>query len=202
MLDLLINESPSELQVRNSLTGFVHRVQRYLYRIDVTDFEYDLERLEQAHKLSLFLLHQYINPSCFKAAAALTIGLCATRPFEASLPQASFKELADYPNAVFSILESIYWMHGAELLIAPNDVRKLEHPIEFSDHFFRELSLTAGRLGTVIDPSIISPVPACSRVHLRTLALVFEALAYQRNNGCKYPPPLALQIDSYFNILA
>lgn len=201
MLDLLINESPSDGQVRDSLTGFVHRVQRYLYRIGVTDFEFEPEKLEQAHKLSLFLLHQYINPSCFKAASALTIGVCASRPFSASLPD-QFKDLANYPNAVFSILESVYWMHGAELLIGPDDVRKLEHPIEFSEHFFREFTVTAGRLGTVVDSNIVHPVPECSRVHLRTMALIFEALAYQLNDDCKYPPPGALQIDRYFTILS
>jgi hypothetical protein len=202
MLDLLINESPSDRQIRDSLTGFTQRVQRYLYRIGVSDFDYDPVRLEQAHKLSLFLLHQYFNPSCFKAASALTIGLCATRPFEASLPGEAFKGLSNFPNAVFSILESVYWMHGAELLVGTNDVRKLEHPIEFSDHFFREFVLTTGRLGALIDSNVTDKVPECNRVHVRSVALIFEALAYQLNYDCRSEAPLSLRLDQYFTILS
>lgn len=202
MLDLLIAESPTDQQVRDSLNGFVHRVQRYIYRLGVTDFEYDAEKLMVCHKFSMSLLHHYINPSCFKAAAALTIGVCATRPFDAALPPQSFKELGDYPNAVFSILESAYWLHGAELLIAPDDVRKLTEPIEFSGHFFREFSVTNGKIGTFIDPGDQNNIPEVYRVKLRALALTYEALAYQRNGHCRYPPPSELQIDRYFNILA
>ena len=110
MLDLLIAESPSEKQVRESLAGFVHRVQRYNYRLGISEFEYDDQKLLECLKLSMRLLHHYINPSCFKAAAALTIGVCATRPFGADLPPQSFKDLASFPNSVFGILESVYWL--------------------------------------------------------------------------------------------
>jgi len=202
MLDLLITESPTDKQVRDSLNGFVHRVQRFLWRLGVPDFDYDQERLFNCHALSVRLLHHYINPSCFKAAAALTIGVCATRPFDAKLPQANYKDLAEFPNSVFSILESVYWMHGAELLIAPGDVRKLTEPIEFSEHFFREFTLTNGRMGAFIDPGQMQPLPEIYKVKLRSLSLTYEALAYQRNGHCKYPPPTALQIDLYQNILA
>jgi len=149
----------------------------------------------------MYALHQYYNPSCFKAAAALTIGVCAARPFNADLPVA-FKEINNYSNALFAILESVYWLHGAELLISSDTIKKLEHPIEFSDHFFRELVATCGRLGTIIDPKITYDVPESCKVQLRTLALTYEALAYQKNQECKYEPPKALQIDKYFNILS
>ena len=203
MLDLLIAESPQEQQVRDSLNGFVHRVQRYLYRLGIENFEYDEEKLGDSHELAMKLLHNYINPSCFKAAAALTMGVCANRPFSVELPHNPYKDLVSFPNAIFSILESVYWMHGAELLVAPDDVRRLTDPIEFSDHFFREFTINSGRLGTLIDPA----TPACNipeiyRVKLRTLALTYEALAYQKNGHCKYPPPTALQLDRYFNILS
>lgn len=202
MLDLLIAESPTDQQVSDSLNGFVHRVQRYVYRLGVANFEYDEEKLVLCHKLSMNLLHHYINPSCFKAAAALTIGVCATRPFGAELPIHQFKDLADYPNAVFSVLESAYWLHGAELLVATDDVRKLTEPIEFSGHFFREFAVTNGKIGALVDPDINYNVPENCRVKLRALALTYEALAYQRNGHCRYPPPAELLIDRYFNILA
>jgi hypothetical protein len=202
MLDLLIAESRTDQQVSDSLNGFVHRIQRYMFRLGVAEFEYDAEKLAICHKLSMNLLHHYINPSCFKAAAALTIGVCATRPFGAQLPPQTFKELALYPNAVFSVLESAYWLHGAELLIAPDDVRKLTEPIEFSEHFFREFTVTSGKTGTYIDPENHNNIPEIYRVKLRALALTYEALAYQRNGHCKYPPPTSLQVDKYFNILA
>ena len=200
MIDLLIADSPTDQQVRASLTGFINRVQRFAYRLNLSQFGYDPERLYECHRLSTKLLHRYINPSCFKAAAALTIGVCATRPFSVDLPHSSYKELADYPNAVFSVLESVYWMHGAELLVAPDDVRVLSEPIEFSDHFFKEFTLVNGKIGTFISPEV-SEVPDLYRVKLRALALTYEALAYQRNGHCKYPPPNALQIDKYFKIL-
>lgn len=202
MLDLLIAETPTEQQIRDSLNGFVHRVQRFAYRLGVAEFDYDEDRLADSHELSMTLLHHYINPSCFKAAAALTIGVCATRPFSVEMPMPAYKALANYPNSIISILESVYWMHGAELLVAPDDVRKLTDPIEFSDHFFNEFTITNGKIGALVDPDIRNNIPESYRVKLRTLALTYEALAYQHNGHCKYPPPIALQIDRYFNILA
>ncbi|MEN9573527.1 MAG: hypothetical protein RL514_1382 [Verrucomicrobiota bacterium] len=200
MLDLLISESPSPKQVEDSLHGFVHRVERFLHRLGVSNVGVDEERLVAAHRLSMALLHHYINPSCFKAAAALTMGVSATRPFEVDLPPTSFKSLADYPNAVFPILESVYWMHGAELLVAPDDVRTLDDPIEFSDHFFREFVISCGRLGTMT-PDDVRTISDHDRTKLRILALNYEALAYQNNGHCKYPPPVDLHLDKYFNIL-
>lgn len=200
MIDILSQESPTPTQVRESLTGFCHRVQRYLYRIDVKEFEYDPGRLEQAHKYSLFLLHQYIEPSGFKAAAALTIGVTATRPFQATLPD-RFKKLGSFPNAFFSILESVYWLDGAEILLDGGELKKLEKPIDFSDHFFREFVETCGRMGALIDPTIEKTVPEDVKVHFRTLALTYEALAYEHNCHCKYGPPDDLNLDGYFNIL-
>jgi hypothetical protein len=202
MLDLLIAESPSDIQIKNSLNGFVHRVQRYLWRMEVTDFAYDEQRLSKCHALSMHLLHRYINPSCFKAAAALTISASATRPFEVTLPSVPFGPIADFPSAFFAILESAYWMHGAELLVAPKDVRKLSEPIMFSDHFFEELVLTTGRTGTHVDPELMHAIPETYWLHLRSLALIYEALAYQRNGICKYAPPENLRLEVYQNILA
>jgi hypothetical protein len=200
MLKLLISESASDQQVGESLHGFVHRVQRYAYRLNIPEFDYDEEKLAACHKLAVTLLHHYFNPSCFKAAAALTIATCATRPFSTQLPQ-QFKELVSFPNAVFAILESVYGMHGAELLVAADDVRTLTNPIEFSDHFFREFSVTNGRIGALIEPIAGNNIPEEYRVTLRNLALTYEALAYQHNKTCRYPPPDALQIEKYFTIL-
>lgn len=202
MLDLLISESPSKSNIKDSISGFVHRVQRYSYRIGIKKFEYDEDKIAETHEIALSLLCNYINPSCFKAAAALTIGVCATRPFQADLPK-EFTALASFPNAVFSVLESVYWIDGAELLVKPDDVRKLSEPIEFSDHFFREFVETCGRIGSNIDGSEIKQrnVSEAHKASLRILALTYEALAYQRNGHCKYPPPSSLKIDKYFNLL-
>lgn len=202
MLDLLISESPTDAEVEASLTGFVHRVQRYLYRIGITTFEYDEDKLVTAHELSMRLLHHYINPSCFKAAAAMTIGVGAARPFTVELPATIFTKTSLYPNAIFSILESVYWMHGAELLLPlEKGPKKLEAEIGFSDHFFDEFVIATGKLGAITNPDYRISTDE-ERVRFRLLALNYEALAYQKNDHCKYDPPKELHLEKYLTTLS
>jgi len=201
MLDLLISDAPSSRLVKDSLEGFAHRVQRALYRWGVPSAGYDNTLHGKAYTHALTLLRSYQEPSCFKAAAALTLGLVSAKPFEVELPTA-FGVLRDKPNAVFGILESVYWMHGAELRTkTKGEVKVLTHQIEFSDHFFEEFVTVSDKIGW---PSPLPATEFSSSYHwqFRTLALTFEALAYQKNSHCKYSPPHELELDKYYSTLA
>ncbi len=136
MLDLLISESPTEGKVKESLEGFVQRIQRALFRWGVKTLSFDPELLGKAHIHALTLLRTYQEPSCFKSAAAMTMGLVSCKPFNVVLPK-QFGSIKDKPNALFAILESVYWMDGAELRMKGGEIRTLKNSIEFSDHFLR-----------------------------------------------------------------
>lgn len=199
MLDLLINEHPSEVEISASLSGFVNRVQRVLYRWNVAELTFDPDRLAQAHEHSMLLLHRYLNPSCFKAAAAMTLGVVSAKPFEFSLPE-QFGDLKTKTNSVFGVLESVYWMHDAELKI-DSGLKILSQPIEFSDHYFSEFVSTIDALAwpTALPATDFSPE---YHARFRILALAYEALAYQKNGHCKYLPPRDLRLDEYFSNIA
>lgn len=199
MLDLLIKDTPNQKDVQVSLEGFLHRVQRSLHRWGVGTLDYDLDLLKKAHHHALKLLRSYQDPSCFKAAAAMSMGLVSAEPISTTLPN-QFGNLKDKQNAVFGILESVYWMHDAELLLHDGTLKILSQQIDFSYHFFDEFVTAVDGSGWPT-PMPTSDFSAEYHTRFRLLALNFESLAYQNNKTCKYPPPENLQLDKYFNTL-
>lgn len=189
-------------EVGASVNGFVRRVQRFCYRLDVDRIDVDEDRLVAAYAYARTLLAQYYAPSCFKAASALTMAVSALRPFEAQLPQAySPDSLSSYPNAIFGVLESVFWMEDAEIK-KPDGNRKLDARIVFSDHFFKDFILVCGQCLDFEHDVTSSCVSRRAKLHHESLALIFESLAYQENRTCRNGPPISLRLEGYFNILS
>jgi hypothetical protein len=205
MLDSLNAVSPSKKQIQESVEGFANRVQRVLYRWGIKKFGYDQERLKKARTHAVRLLLSYEEPNCFKAASALTLGLVSEPPFEVVLPEHFGVILKTRANALFGVLECVYWLHGAELRVkignGKTEARTLSHQIEFSDHFFIEFIEVAELLKWLDAPLPGGDFTPNYHSRFRILALTYEALAYQKNAHCKYPPPLALKLDEYFRTL-
>lgn len=201
MLDVLNSESPSTDEVAASVNGFVQRVQRFCFRLGMDHVGLDEGRLVGAYAYARQLLGLFYAPSCFKAAGAWTMAISALRPFDAQLPDAYTPDaLAMYPNAIFGVLESVYWMEDAEIKKADGN-RKLDARIVFSDHFFKEFVPLCGQCHDFEHAVSSAGVSLEAKRHHAALALIFESLAYQENRGCRNGPPNSLRLDGYFSIL-
>lgn len=183
MLDLFLTDTqPSDDEAYADIERFVDRAKRFYHLCGQTgNVVIDHDEVLQVATTALPFIKNYKEPSWFKNVAVFTLSVASRKPFRTPLSE-EFEFIRLENNAVIAIMESLYWLNGAELMT--NEGRKrIENPIHFSDHFFKELvqavSVTAqdfqGNFQDTDDKS-----KAC------LLALIYESLAYRNNDHIPY----------------
>jgi hypothetical protein len=182
MLNLLLQDSlPSDVDIAESFEGFVDRCLRLYYLGGEKEALMDEDDLRAIAENGLqFLLHLK-SPSVFKVAAAFTLCAASLKPFKTPLPEAFNPVRADQ-NIVLGILESCYWLHGAELITTAG-LRRIESPLNFSDHYFTELVQTVSFACQSFSGSFGE---SDDRAKVGLLALLYEAVVYKTNNHVPY----------------
>lgn len=197
MLDLLLQDSlPSEQSLAESVEGFVDRCLRLYYLGGEKEVLMDEDDLRGVAETGLQYLLNLKSPSVFKVAAAFTLSSASIKPFKTPLPEAFNPVRAD-PNIVLGILESCYWLHGADLL-TQTGMRKVTTPLAFSDHYFTEMIQTVSFACQSFSGSFGE---ADDRSKVGLLALVYEAVAYKTNGHVPYDTnPLVDVAKVYYDL--
>jgi hypothetical protein len=184
MLDLFLTDTqPSDDEAYGDIERFVDRAWRFYHLCGQTgQAVLDHDELIQVADISLTFIKNYKEPSWFKNVAVFTLAVASRKPFRTPLTE-EFEFIRLENNAVIAIMESLYWLNGAELMTNEGK-KKIENPINFSDHFFKEfvqaVSVAAQNFqGNYQDTNDKSK--AC------LLALMYESLAYRDNDHIPYP---------------
>jgi len=183
MLDLFLRDSlPSDDDAYGDIERFVDRAWRFYHLCGQTGgADIDHDEILQVATIALTFVKNYKEPSWFKNAAVFTLAVASRKPFKTPL-SAEFEFMRLENNIVIALMESLFWLNGAELMTKEGR-KKIKTPIDFSDHFFKELvhaiSVAAQDFkGNYQDSDDKSK--AC------LLALIFESLAYRNNEHLPY----------------
>jgi hypothetical protein len=183
MLDLLLCDSlPSDDEAWGDVERFVDRTLRFYSLCGVTgNAVLDDDELILAADIALRFVKNYKEPSWFKNTAVFTLAIASRKPFKTPLPEA-FNPIRSEQNIVLGLLESLYWLNGAELMTQEGH-KKIVSPIQFSDHFFTELVQAIAFASQNFEGNFQE---ADDRSKACLLALIFESIAYKTNNHIPY----------------
>jgi|GEM_PF-5388189 len=195
MLDLLLCDSlPNQEDVEKSVNGFVDRCKRFYWRHGERNLVLIEEDLVEIPIMGLNYLRHLKGPSGFKVAAIFTLAVACKKPFKTPLAS-SFDPVRPEPNIVLGVLESLYWLHGADLMTEEGR-RTIENPITFSDHYFQEAVEAINHACQGFSGDFNQ---ADDKAMAGLLALVFEAVAYKTNGHVPYTKnPLGGLMTAYF----
>jgi len=183
MLDLLLwDELPNHKEPWTCLERFVDRTLRF-YSLSgaVGGVILDDDELVQSADIALRFVKNYKEPSWFKNAAVFTLALASRKPFKTPLPE-GFNPVRTDQNIVLGLMESLYWLNGAELMTLEGH-RKISNPIHFSDHYFTELVQAISFASQNFEGNFHE---ADDRSKACLLALIFESVAYKTNGDIQY----------------
>jgi hypothetical protein len=184
MLDLFLRDTlPPDDESYGDIERFVDRTWRFYHLCGLTgEVIIDHDELIHVAALSLSFIKNYKEPSWFKNAAVFTLAIATRKPFRTPLPK-EFGVMQLENNIVIAIMESLYWLNGAEMMTKEGR-KQIKVPIDFSDHFFKEL-VTAISTGSQSFQGNFQDAGDKSKACL--LALIYESLAYRKNDHLPYP---------------
>jgi hypothetical protein len=199
MLDLLAHDSklPPKEEVLISVNRFVERCSKFYYVHGEKEMLLDIEELFHVIESAFKYLVNYKEFSGFKAAAVFTLVMANKKPFNAPLP-AHFDPIRAEQNIVIGVLESLFWLHGAELM-TQEGTKTIKNPIQFSDHYLKEF-VAAISLSCQNFQANFQEAGDKSKSSLA--ALIYESVAYMTNPDVSYKGaklnPLAEKAKLYF----
>ena len=158
-------------------------------------FERNLSRILEALRRAHLTLSGLTDPSAFKVAAAFTVHLIATNPFEEKLPDSVVGYLADKPTALLAFQMCCAFLKGVKIHRRDGKKKILRHPIKVSEHYIEELVRTLWDTFASFEDLSIKLGQCYSNVRrsvllsqqIRLVALIYEAIAYQTNPRVPYP---------------
>src|ERR1035437_8023173 len=183
MLDLLAHDSKlrPKAEVATSINRFVERCVKFYHAQGAKGMLLDMDELFNVIETSFTYLLNYKEFSGFKAASIFTLAMASKKPFSSPLSD-GFAPIQAEHNIVIGILESLYWLHGAELMTQEGS-KIITKPIQFSDHYLKELVAAVSFAGQNCQVSF-SHTDDKSKGCLT--ALIYEAVAYQSNDHVPY----------------
>jgi len=195
MLDLLLCDSlPSDDQAWGDVERFVDRTLRF-YSLcgESGNAIIDDDELVQTADIALRFVKNYKEPSWFKNTAVFTLALASRKPFKTPLPEA-FNPVRSEQNIVLGLLESLFWLNGAELMTLEGH-KKIVSPINFSDHFFTELVQAISFASQNFQGNFQE---ADDRSKACLLALIFESIAYTTNGHIPYKNNTLMECAGFY----
>jgi hypothetical protein len=176
MLNSLFDEGVTP-DVLEKFTNFTRRFYRkgQIEYIPIND----IDQITAAMVSARHALRKLPNPSIFKKAAVFTHYFVSLAPITTDFPEGSYPpELKRryYHNAVIAYEFCVASIVGATIKCPDKPDKTLDFPIKISKHQHKEFMAALCEIS-----------PELKDTYTRLIALIYETLSYEFNDGVRYP---------------
>lgn len=176
MLNSLFGNEPSSFALEQT----INFVRAYYQASGIGNYDErpDTELLRSTLISARASIRQLDNPSPFKKVAVFTHYFIYQCPIGKTLPVDIYpREVPQrsYHNAVIAYEISKICLHGA-IIVCQGNEKTLANPIQISRHQHKDLMIA------------FCEIKKLEEAYTRLIALIYETLAYEFNDGIRYPP--------------
>jgi hypothetical protein len=181
MLNSLFGNEPSSFALEQT----INFIRAYYHAAGVGDYDEkpDKELIRSTLISARASIRQLDNPSPFKKVAAFTHYFIYQCPIGKNLPDGIYPQEVpkrSYHNALIAFEISKACLHGA-IIVREDGEKPLKNPIAISRHQHKDLMIA------------FCDVKQLNEAYTRLIALIYETLAYEFNDGVRYPPDQPLR---------